>query len=383
MSVKLITSAMSQSGLHLYETLIERAEELGEITDPAKYLILISWFETAGEPELIRRSFEQAQNLFETFAEAHRDWLNVFADLLEYAGDKRLLFAENLWLAYLFRLPVAADRLWDQYPEIHRRITIETGRYLPRSWREWILPMETFMGVVEQELLDEEPIYVNVLTSQDVLDLLEDVFISEPVTYYTQPSISLEPGGAYDETTLVGYFDYCRDLIGSIDPRGYPRSAHTTVPISDVYVPLRLVAIHDYDEPRQFSRYHTATYDDPEIYSFYSPLGLRELDSEAGQMVSDVLERHPQVLILGESGAGKTTLLRHLVLEYARVLLDGQVNDLHRETRDDGQLHFKLIRPLPIYVDLARYVEEHQPDEALEPYILRSIQARLHDEGVC
>jgi hypothetical protein len=373
---------MTRSGLHLYETLIERADELGEISDPARYLILISWFQTAGEEDVVSQAFERAQDRFETFAEAHRDWLDVFADLLEFAGDKRLIFAQNLWLAYLFRLPQAAERLWDLYPEIQQRMTIETGRYLPRSWREWILPMQTFMGVVEQELLEEEPVYMDVLTSQDVLDLLEDVFFSEPVVYYTQPSISLEPGGAYDETTLVAYFKFCQDLIGSIDPRGYPRSAHTTVPISDIYVPLRLVSIHDYDEPRQFSRYHTATYDDPEIYAFYSPLGLRELDAETGQMVSEVLEDHSQVLILGTSGAGKTTLLRHLALEYARLLLDGQANNLRRETRNDGQLHFKLSCPLPIYVDLARYVEERRSDESLETYLLRATQARIHDEGI-
>ena len=382
MSVPLITSVMTLAGLNLFKTLTERAEELGEIIDPARYLILVSWFEVAGDEGVIRRAFDRAQDRFETFADAHRDWLEVFGDLLEYAGDKRLVFAENLWLAYLFRFPAAADRLWDQYPEIHRRITIETGRYLPRSWREWILPMQTFMSVVEEELLEEEPIYENVLTLQDVLDLLEEVSIDDPVVYYPQPSISLEPGGAYDETTLVGYFNFCRDLIGNIDPRGYPRSSHTTVPISDVYVPLRLVDIHHYDVPRQFSRYHSATYDDPEIYSFYSPLGLRELENDAGLMVSEVLDANPQLLILGESGAGKTILLRHLVLEYARVLLDGQGSSVTRETRGDGELHFKLTRPLPVYVDLARYVEERQADESLESYILRSIQARIQDEGI-
>lgn len=382
MSAHLITSAMTQAGLDLFDKLIKRAQELSEATDSAVYVILEHWLQVARDKALIAAAFDNAQERFESFAEAHRDWLDVFEDLLEYAGDKRPVFAENLWLAYLFRVPAAADHLWDDYPEIQRRITIETGRSLPRSWREWILPMQTFMGVLEQELYREEPDFENVLSSQDVLDLLEDTIIAETVEYFAPRSISLEPGGAYDETTLVAYFNYCRDQIGSIDPRGYPRSVHTTVPISDVYVPLRLVAIHSYDQPRQFTRYHTATYDDPEIYSFYGPLGLRELENEAGQMVSEVLDQHEQVLILGESGAGKTTLLRHLVLEYARVLLDGQANHLHYESRSGGQLHFKLTRPLPIYIDLAHYVEERYADETLEHYLLRSTQTNVRDEAV-
>ncbi len=382
MPVPLITSALTQAGLRLLDNLVDRARECAEATDLSVYTVLEHWLLSVRDSDMLTAALRETQDSFSSYAEAYQRWMEVFEQLLQHAGEEREPFLENIWRAYLFRSQNAAEILWDQYPEIQRRVAIETGRYLPHSWGEWILPLQTFMGIVEQNLVDQNQTFEDLFGSEDLLTLVENLPAHQPgPEFFQEQSIRFISGGQFDETTLIAYLAACADHVGHIDPRGYPRSVHTTVPLSDVFIPLRIVPLADYDQPSDYARYQTAGYDDPELAVFHEPLGHHELAAHSGVEISEILARHQRALILGERGAGKTTLLRHLTLEHARILLADQANALQIETGHDGAVQYRLARPLPVYVDLAAYVEYRQPGEALEDYIVRSAASLARDEG--
>ncbi|MBN1121764.1 MAG: HEAT repeat domain-containing protein [Anaerolineae bacterium] len=371
----LITATLVEAGIRLLNMLIDRSLDYGEATDSAVYIILEHWLQDVVDPDALRMAIDRAQDEFSKYAEAHEKWLELFAELLKYAGLERLSFAENLWRAYLFQSQEAADVLWDQYPEIQNIVTIETGRYLPRSWSEWILPMQTFLSIVVQCLIEENATFQDIFTSDDLLNMVEDMAAEDARPVYPhEPVVPIPIDRRFDSATLLAYLNACAEQIGQVDARGYTRSVHTTVPFSDVYIPLRLVALSDYDQPAHYIRYQVAGYDDPEFHIFHDPLGCRELEAHEGELVSEVLAKQDRLLILGESGAGKTTLLRHLVLEYARLLLE-------EEPSEWGQDDFKLPRPCPIYLDLADYIENRNDEETIESYLLRSAaELSQHEE---
>ncbi len=379
-----ITATLSQAGMRLLKTLIDRAQEYGEATDLPNYVIIEHLAQGALDLATLESALEAAQSEFRRCAGVHERWLEAFAELLEYGGDQTARFAEILWCAYLFRLESAADMLWDLYPELQRNIIIETGHTLPRSWGDWILPLQTFMDTFEKHLIDRNPVFEELFALEELDSLLDSLTTVAPAPAGTPISdAGAIPGDQYKEIAALNtYLTLCCEEIGHIDPRGYPRSINRTVPLSDVYVPVRLVPLNAGRKPDHYARYQTATYDSPELYTFRDPLGYQELEAHQGLTVQDVLSRHAQVLILGDNGAGKTTLLRHLTLEHARILLDDDQDSWRMETWPDGSLHFKLVRPLPIYVDLADYIESHELDENLEDFILRSMANMARDDGI-
>ncbi len=383
MPISLITTALSQAGTRLLESLFERARDYGDALDSTAYVIVEHWLQDSLENSDLPAAFDQAQDEFRSYAATHERWLEHFADLLRYSGSAQRPFTEGLWQAFLFGFQGAADALWDIYPELQRSVTIETGRTLPRSWGDWIIPMQTFMDIVEQCLIDQTPVFEDLFVCEEILHLLEALPVREPAS--ARPAginLAALHSGHFNEATLTAYLTACSERIGHIDPRGYPRSVHTTVPLSDVYIPLRLVPLSAYDKPVYYMRYQLAGHEDSELRTFREPLGYRELENCTGEMVNEVLTHHPQVLILGDSGAGKTTLLRHLVFEHARILLESQPGSPSPEGGEGTARNFRLTRPLPIYIDLADFVEDHHADETLEDFMLRTAIELTGDEGV-
>jgi HEAT repeat protein len=367
----------------LLNQLLTRSLDLGEETDLPLYTILESYLSEAIEPELIQAAIEDAQVRFNqhggAYAQAHELFLEAFSRLLQHAGSLCDEFAEHLWRAYIFQAHSAAEALWELYPGIQQAVALNTGESLPLSWGEWILLVQSFMSLVEQCLVERIDVFRDLLTFDDLLDLVEALPSGEGEEFSVyQPSP--EPvlvGGQFDQGTLTAYLTCCANHIGRIDARGYPGSTDTTVPISDVYVPLRLVPLAEYARAGDYTRYAILQYNDPDPYTFYPPFSIPAGEPRSDMGIADILSQYPLAVILGQTGAGKTMLLRFLVLEYARVLMETQTAAAG-EGRSAGS--FNLSRPLPVYIDLATFVEHREDEETLENFILRTYSTLTQDE---
>ncbi len=383
MANPLITTVLSRAGDRILEALIERAQEYDEATDRAVYTIIEHWCYELQDSTNLAAAFDAAQDLFHAQVSSGMSHLDALADLLRHGGAEGDAFARNLWLAHFFRLETAADELWTQYSELHRTALIETGRSLARSWGEWILPMQEFMNRAESLLVDQNELFERLFTSEDVLDLLERLFEPAGVAHDREPTDMCPPTEPLNAVaTLSIYLNACAEQVGHISPRGYTIGGRKTVPISDVYVPLTLVPLVSVGKPGRYTRYQTATYDHPELYNLHYPLDHKGMYAQEGKPVTEVLGQYPQLLILGEVGAGKTTLLRHLAYEHARVLMDDQNKGIEIESRPDGSFRLRLVRRLPIYLDLADYAEQRHEDEDLMAYLLRAAAGLVEDANI-
>lgn len=378
MAIPTITTALMKSLLGLLNALIERADACYEQTGSAVYHVLEHMTRGALDPVEIQDVLIASQEEFCQYAPSHQRWLQLFAELIQHGGADVETFADNLWRAYLFRLGSAADGLWNDYPEIQRRVTIQTDRSLPRSWGDYIFPMQSFMGVIENRFLERSAAWEHLLTSEAVLDLLE----AQETNESTQPSLQIEHNGGYyinAAGTLNSYLLACNERIAHIDPRGYPRSINRTVPLTDVYVPLRLIPMSMTNDSSHYVRYSTATYQNPDLQILREPLIADQLTAHAGLPILDVINRHSQVLILGVSGSGKSTILRFVAAEQVRLLQEG--DNIQIEPHPDGTTLIRLMRRLPIYLDLAEYIDDYNV-QPLEEYALHAASALIGNSEI-
>ena len=364
--------------------LINRSQELFDQTDDPIYIAIEHWARDVLVPEELRALFDTAQDRFSSYGEAQRRWLDTFGSFLQLGERDVDSFAENLLLTHFFHLGTTANTLWEQYERIQRSITREQGNAFPRSWGEWLLPVQGFMGIVEEVLIDHSSSFANLQASEDVEDILEEETLAHPAEEFPSDlGIGFISDAQFNQATaLTAYLSACAETIGHIDLYGYLRSDGPAIPLSDVYVPLRLSPLATCSGLDRYVRYQTATYDDPELHLFREPLLAQELEGQPALSIHEVLDRHREILILGCSGGGKTTLLRHLALEHARMLLTEQESGLQIISQADGSVTIRLVRPLPIYIDLAEYVDNREPDEPLEQFMLRSATELAHDERV-
>src|SRR5688500_17562633 len=267
MPIPITTTALSQSLIALLQTLIERAQECYDDTDSPVYIAIEHWARGALNPAQIQDALNAAQDQFARYAPANQRWLELFAELVQHGGEDINLLVANIWCADLFHLSSAVDALWDQYPEIQRRVTIHTDRPLPRSWAEWIFPLSSFMGVVGDTLIEHNPVFEDLIGSEEVLALLDQGEETSPTIELPSTDAETVEAGIYINSagTLDTYLRACNDTIAHIDPRGYPRSVNRTVPLSDVYIPLRLVPLNITDESADLVRYQASTYRNPEL----------------------------------------------------------------------------------------------------------------------
>lgn len=368
--------------MKLLNTLLDRLRELGESTDDAAYVVMEHWVLEVREHSFIQSVLERSVQEFAGYGNVQERLLNSLGQLLRFGGNEAESFAVDLWRAYIFHLEDASEGLWNRYPDLQRNVAIETGQYLPNTWGEWVLFIQHFMGLVETYLIDSNPVFESLLVSEDIADLLEAAPAKPGLASVPDLGVYFEPDHHFDAAvTLITYLNICAERIGRIDPRGYPRSIHTSVPISDIYIPLRLASFAAVRKPGHLVRYQTATYENPALYDFRNPLHPEEVEKEHNVTVQDALREHALVLLLGEEGSGKTTLLRHLALEHARILLDNEASGLDIQTHIDGTSRIRLARPLPVYIDLAEFIEGRLPDEDLHGYLLRHVGDLTSDDS--
>ncbi len=383
-----ISSALTEAGIRLLNTLIDRAQDIGEQTDDPIYIAIEHWAREVQNAADLNVLFHAAQDEFAehvlTYSSSDTQWMDVFAALLENGGEAARPFASNLWRAYFFRLEEAADILWTQYLELAKVAAARIDQPLPRSWGDWILPVQAYMGIVEARLIAEFASFERLLASQDVVELLEGVPAEEPVRAAPRDTgTTFIPSPHWDATaTLLAYLTACAERVGRIDPRGLPGVGGVSIPISDIFTPLRLVSLAEISQPGNYVRYQVVASPNQEDYLVREPLMGDEAGSRPGLTPGEVFMRHDEVLVLGDVGSGKTTLLRHTALDYARGLLDDQQASFQIETRPDGSTRIVLTRPLPIYVDLARFVDERSSEETLSEYTLRISAEMVGDQGV-
>jgi hypothetical protein len=99
--------------------------------------------------------------------------------------------------------------------------------------------------------------------------------------------------------------------------------------------------------------------------------------SGAREGLSDIVQRHRQLVVLGDPGSGKTTLVRYLTLRLARAILAEPARLFTPQTPWDAAGAWRLpdlgaVR-LPILLRIAHYAEARQkePDLALVDYLPR------------
>ena len=149
-------------------------------------------------------------------------------------------------LAFLFHLEEPAGELWQQYDRLYHEVNLRIDDAYPRSWGDWFFPMQTFMGFVEAALIETNPTWANLFISEAVRELLDiepavDTNIRTDVIELDSIFVS---DAQVDQVTLLSeYLTACAERIGHIDPRGYPGGNDPSVPLTDVYIPLRLIPL--------------------------------------------------------------------------------------------------------------------------------------------
>lgn len=384
MPIPVVTSALTQAGLWLFKSLIDRCREYGEATDNAVYHILEHDLQEASDAARLQAAVDYAQEVFAGAPDStiSQEWLQDFAALLEQANGAQETFAQNLWRAYLFGAQSAARVLWDQYEEVQRSAALDGVRTLPRTWGDWVLPMQSFTNVLEQSLAAHNAVFDDLLRSEDLLELIEELPLGEEEAPAGPDPYRVFGDVPFDETIFRAYLSACVHTLGHAEPGRPHRAPAAGIPLGDVYVPVQLVRITDYNRPANTIRYQTAQYTDPDLNAFHAPISHAELATQPGDPISEALAEHPRLLILGGIGSGKTTLLRYLVLQYATILSDEPLAGLEIETSPDGTSQVRLAWPLPVYLDLSQYIEHRQADEPLPAYLARSAQEMTRDEGV-
>jgi len=362
--------------VRLFESLIDLCRQYSDATDDSMYIILQHNLQAACNRELLEAAIDEAQTRFGSTSETYQNWLVDFASAFEYAGDRRYAFAQNLWRAYLFGSQNAAEQLWDLYQEIRRVASLNGDRHLPPYWGEWILPMQTFAFEMTKALTRHNEVFNHLLEWKDLLALIEEMPADDDDGNggYRPGAYTVIGELPFDESTFTAYLAACTRITGS--------AGHLAVPLQDVFVPLRLVPLADYNHPVDAIRYQTAHYDAPELNAFHTPVNVRELLAHPGIEIGEVLTRHDRVLVLGGMGAGKTTLLRFIALQYATMLLEDPAGGLEVERSFDGSVHYRLAWQLPVYVSLAEYIERCDAFSSLHEFVVRSAAELAHDEAV-
>jgi hypothetical protein len=371
--------------IQLLNTLIIRARDYDELSDDAIFTVIEHWALEVQDPASLTLAFDAAQTNFRNYGNAYQRWLDLFSVLLQHGGDGVPAFARNLLLAFLFHLEEPAGELWQQYDRLYHEVSMRSEEPFPRSWGDWFFPMQTFMGFVESALIEVDPVWANLLISDNVrelLDIMPTLALGGDVDIIDLDSIFVSDAQVDQVASLSEYLTACAERIGHIDPRGYPGGSDPSVPLTDVYIPLRLIPLATDDQPNHLIRYRKAAYDHPELRHYHGPSRYKAPDTDGDLSIYDVLDRHRLALIVGENGSGKTMLVRHLALENARALLTEKSCGLEMITRSDGASRVQLVRPLPIYIDLAAYLDTRRPGETLAEYTLRTIAELVQDGDI-
>lgn len=365
---------LSQAGLQVLETLAERLRQLGEASDDPLYLILESAALVAADSRVISRGLEHS--LDSAYHGSQQAMLDELHALMSYGGAHVEPFAQRLWMAFLLGMPSASEALWDDYTELRRSLLIETGRSAHNSWAEWIVPLSDFFGMLRAQYELSLPDIADLFAADEVIEAMETPAPRKPGVAATQPVdaidvLHVEPIAA--AAAINNYLNAVLDTTRWAHIQGHPAARQGRVPLSDVYVPLRVIALRSTPQREDLLRFETPGFERYLGSDAAWQHGPGEASELTGQTLSEALDRHHGLLLMGPLGAGKTTLLRHLGAEHARILLENNGKGIEIETQGNGAMRLRLARPLPIYLRLADYLEQRSDDEDLPRFLLRSM----------
>lgn len=382
MTTHFITSSLLRGGVGLFDHLIERCQQLAQETDDPNYRILWGQLHEVRDEEKLRAAIVDALDLFEnTYNLAHR-LLNQMDDVFKYATGERESFAQNWWRYFLFGSSRVRSILWEQYQDIYHAAHLDGVRLAQEKWGEWVIPTQNFIPILEEALTAHNDAFRQLLASELLLDLIEELPGGDDQSDLDPQTADFRGDIPFDETTLRSYYEAVIRLVGQADPRQVYRSSQTAIPLDDVYIPLKLVQLGDHHRPLNLVRYQTAHDTSPALNAFHTPAGQDELDALPNSSLSEVLDAHQQFLVLGEEGTGKTTLLRYIALQHARILFESDHAGLLFAAASEGCASYRLAERLPIYVDLAQYLEQRQEGESLHRFIVSTIYEQMHDDSV-
>lgn len=368
-----ITAILREAGLRLLGTLAERANAFAK--DVTEYHVVWSLASSLqDDADSLSKALMAAQRDLRARDPANARWLDAFGELLTYGGEKLTHdFAENLLRAYLLHVESAVALLLEQYREMQRNVMVETSRQLPPSWRDWFNFVQAFVGFFETHLFEANSDFQSLVLLPGTRILADSMVPREPGED-VQPPITFGAGEFDTAAMLSAYLDWYMQLVGRIDPHGYQHSFSPTLPLDDVFVPLRLIPLDSEITPLTFVRYQASSFQEIGLPTLRTMPDIDDLDDVPSITVSEAIQANRRLLLIGESGAGKTTVLRHLALEHARIALeDIAANGLGSDTFTQPS------RRIPIYVQLGYYIEHREPDESLTDYIVRLAGEELQD----
>ncbi len=386
MSFAQVTTSLIQAASQVLSTLADEARAGFEDSDAAEYFVVEAWALDANDPAVLRDSIRAALSYYTSLSVEYSDRIALFNQLLEYGGSRIEPFMRHLWQSTIFHMERAGDLVWSEYAELKRDVVIETGQTLPNSWGNWVEEIEFLMADIEQRLIAANPIFEHLCLSPDVTDLLDNALLAEMAREAANRSdnepieIPAEPFSA--AATLSAFIHRQADRTASIHPRGYLDAVGRGIQLTDVFSPLRLVSAADAAYESDYTRFQVGTPRDQVLSARDGYADRRHLSERRGQTVNEVLNREKAVILLGEMGAGKSMLLRHLTYEHARVLLEDQDQSFQIEQRSGGNYTLNLARALPLYIELAKYIETRQEGQPLADWVLLHFAGELRDDGL-
>lgn len=382
MPVTSIAAIMGEAGKRLLNKVIERAGAADAATaDPIYTFVELLAREVLDTVDL-KAVFQAAQDEFNHYLDQRDRWLETFGLLLQHGGAEVAPFTENLWITYVFQMNNDPDGLWKQYPRLLREASLQTDLPLPRRWGDWVLPIQTFMDIAEGMLFDQSEAFRKLVVTADLAPLFDAVLDADAIIPPLQGHVALDVSNPRLRklAILETYLEQCWKKIGHINARGYLRSAFVEIPTSEVFTSRRLLPLADWIRPADYMRYRIATYSGPPYDLERAPLVEPEDGSDQAITIHQAVSRHAATLVLAESGGGKTLLLRHLAMEYTRNLRDRQLHTLDYKPELDGEVTVQLAHPLPVYVDLAGFMDNRLPNETLVDYAARAVADLSGDE---
>ena len=187
------------------------------------------------------------------------------------------------------------------------------------------------------------------------------------------------------ERVLVPYLETLVRYNTDLEPGGIKQTrAQVVLPLDEIYVELRAnrdrpdvdrrvireeveeikKRLESENDPKERERQY-------QIWAHQARTLEQALDiSGSREELSSIVQRHRQVVILGDPGSGKTTLVRHVTLRFARAIL-AEPDRLFRSQDDlwDENAVWRLpdLGPvrLPILLHISQYAEARHKDPGL------------------